>query len=203
MLMHLRNWWDKIWEMFKPGKWSMFLLTAVFRCIDLALLYDPLFIKTVYKRVRGWTSGQSLPVLNFKYPPPTVWEKFNFYIKPRTPKISFMINWVGGLDEKILLSNLARAHNVPRFSSNSNAIFAGKKQSHFCVSHSSRQHSVAGYKLSKLWDKSGSFAGHIHVSKNGYNRTTLVVCSVCQKVRATDRVAYSDLVPGSTITIDF
>ena len=27
--------------------------------------------KMVYKRVRGWTAGRSLPVLNFvKYPPP-------------------------------------------------------------------------------------------------------------------------------------
>ena len=27
-------------------------------------------VKMVYKRVRGWTSGRSLPVLNFvKYPP--------------------------------------------------------------------------------------------------------------------------------------
>ena len=32
---------------------------------------SPFFSKMVYKRVRGWTSGRSLPVYNFfEYPPP-------------------------------------------------------------------------------------------------------------------------------------
>ena len=60
----------------------------------------------VYKSVRGWTSGRSLPVLNFVKYPPGVLSRFTVDLSVRY--VQYVLNCVISIIKQ--LSYIARAH---------------------------------------------------------------------------------------------